>query len=79
METEPGPITPGQDWRTLPRQISTEQAQAWLGLSHNQWFAARDRREIREAVVWGTGGKGLRFWTVKLAKLVPAPEEARTA
>lgn len=72
----PDPIQPGQDWSTLPRQLNSEQARAWLGLSRRQWFRVRAKREIREAVVFGTAGGGLKFWTVKLRLLVPEPVAA---
>jgi len=67
-------ITPraGQDWQTLPAMLSASQAAAWLGLSKRQWLRARRSREIRTAQVFGTSGRYTRYWTIKLAGLVPA-------
>lgn len=69
----------GQNFAALPAQLDSAQVRAWLGLSRDQWFAVRSRRELKRAVVWGTAGPGLRFWTARLAPLVPAEEANRRA
>lgn len=61
----------GQAAEALPATLNSMQARCWIGLTHTQWYARRSRKEIRTAEVWGTRKPHLRYWTSKLAALVP--------
>jgi hypothetical protein len=66
---------PAQPFETLPPQLDSAQVRAWFGLSKEQWRVVRHKRAVRAAEVFGAAGPALRFWTCRLAHLLPRPEE----